>query len=87
MHVIGKWLNARGEFIIIDNDRFIGPLSSDLPAIIQVDVNVPFFVQSKFNDFIGDLFYNCFIDITFKQVPAIPSHGRCFPDSIVDSLN
>lgn len=73
--------------MIIDNDGFVSPLSSDLPAIVQVDVNVPFFVQSKFNDFIGDLFYNCFIGIALKQVPAIPSHGRSFSDSIVDSLN
>ena len=87
MYIFWKWFYTRRKFTIIGKNNFRPLLPSNLPAIIQIHVNVPFFIQSKLNYFVCSLLHDSFIGKTLEQIPPVPSHWRSFPDSIVNAFN
>ena len=86
MNILCKSSHSRRELLFVFNDNLCGIVSVDLPTIVNIDVNIPFFIKAKLNNFVSSFFNDCLIDVTIEMVPTVPSHLRCFTQTIVDGI-
>ncbi len=66
--------NSRRKFFFVLNDHFCCVVSVDLPAVVKIYVDVTFFIQAQFNNFVCSFLDNCLIDVAIEMVPTVPSH-------------
>ncbi len=78
--------NSRRELLFVWDDHFCCVVSVDLPAVVEIYVNITFFIQAQFNNFVCSFFDNCLIDVAIEMVPAIPSHLRGPAKTVVNGI-
>src|SRR5258706_16052286 len=73
--VIGEALDSAAKTLRVRDDRSVG-LTTDLPAIVDVDVLVACGLHSTADHHVGNLADELLAHVTAKLVPAIPAHRR-----------
>ena len=87
MNIFGKWSYSWREFSFIFDNDFSDIISIDLPAVVDINIDISFFIKSKLNNFISSFFDKSFIKIALKMIPAVPSHLRCFSQTIINRIS
>jgi len=78
MDILSKRAHSRRELFFILLNNICLTISTNLPTIINININVSFFIKTKLNNTISSLLYNILIYIASKMIPTIPSHLRVF---------
>jgi hypothetical protein len=75
MEVIAERLHSRWELLRIRLDVAVR-VARELPAIVEVDVDVTGVAQARLYQRIGGLVDQRLVDRTAVMVPAVPAHRR-----------
>ena len=78
--------NSRREFLFVRDDHFGCVVSVNLPAVVEIYVDVTLFIKAQFDNFVCSFLDNCLIDVAIEMVPTVPSHLWGPTKTVVNSI-